>query len=239
MIKEDEQIITFAGGELITLNRKLITEKESNMNDSVLRTKSSQSTRKRCIATVLLLCFSVLFGCGQKTVEIRNTDDGKLRIDEQHEIDFYLGNDEVGVGPITEQCLAIIGDREPDSVETNLMAVGFHGPDDYYEIYNINGVELFLLHYGTEPHRYTALTLIKLDANHVLESGIRIGSTEEELKRAYEGRENFFFFFFEPLSDDDTHMYLLGGEWYERYLISFKVNATTGKIESISYAFDE
>ena len=127
------------------------------------------------LCILFLLCISILFGCGQKTVEIRNTDDGKLRIDEQHIIDFYLGNDEVGADPITEQCLAIIGGREPDSVETNLISVDFNGPEDYYDVYNINGVEIILLHYGTEPHRYTVLTTVNLGANHVLESGVSRG----------------------------------------------------------------
>ena len=97
---------------------------------------------KRWIVVLLLFGISALFGCGQEMTEIRNANDGKLRIDGEREIDFYLGNDEVGADPITEQCLAIIGDRKPDSVETNLIAVDFNGPEDYFEIYNINGVEI-------------------------------------------------------------------------------------------------
>lgn len=185
---------------------------------------------------MLLFGISALFGCGQREVEIRNTDDGKLRIDEENIIDFYLGNDEVGANPITEQCLAIIGDRKPDSVETNLIAVDFNGPEDYFEIYNINGVEIILLHYGTEPHRYTVLTAVNLDANHVLESGIRIGSTEEELKNAYKDRAEFNFE--DHDSDDDMHVYVLYGEWYERYFILFEVDTATGTVESISYDLD-
>ena len=196
----------------------------------------NQSIKKECVAIFLLICILLLFGCGQREVEIRNTDDGKLRIDGEREIDFYLGNDEVGADPITEQCIAIIGDREPDSVETNLISVDFNGPEDYYEIYNINGAEIILLHYGTESHRYTVLTTVNLDPNHVLESGIKIGSTEEELKRAYADRTEFYFE--DHFSDDNTHLYVLYGEWYERYLILFEVDTATGTVESISYDLD-
>ncbi len=194
--------------------------------------------KKRWTAALLLLCISVLFGCGQKTVEIRNANDGIFCIDEQHIIDFYLGNDEVGADPITEQCIAIIGDRKPDSVETNLISVDFNGPDDYYEIYKINGVKIILLHYQTTQGQHTVLTAVMLDANHVLESGIRIGSTEEELKRAYEDKPEFYFESHDAEDDDNTRFYVLYGEWYERYLILFEVNATTGKIVSISYELD-
>lgn len=192
--------------------------------------------KKRWTAALLLLCISVLFGCGQKTVEIRNADDGIFCIDEQHIIDFYLGNDEVGADPITEQCIAIIGDREPDSVETNLISIDFKGPEDYYDIYNINGAEIILLHYGTEPHRYTVLTTVNLGTNHVLESGIRIGSTEEELKSAYKDRAEFYYE--DHYSDDSTHVYVLYGEWYERYLILFEVDTAAGTVKSISYDLD-
>ena len=190
----------------------------------------------RKLGLILFSALLLLTGCGQRTAEIRNTDDGKMRIDEQHEIDFYLGNDEVGANPITEQCLAIIGDWEPDSVETNLIAVDFNESEDYYDIYNINGVEIILLHYGTEPHRYTVLTMVNLDSNHVLESGIKIGSTEEELKRAYSDKPEFYFE--DHYSDDDTHVYVLYGDWFERYLILFEVNTATGRVESISYDLD-
>lgn len=201
-----------------------------------MRRLVSRLIEKRWIAVLLLFGISALFGCGQREVEIHNTNDGKLRIDEENIIDFYLGNDEVGADLITEQCLAIIGDRKPDSVETNLIAVDFNGPEDYFEIYNINGVEIILLHYGTEPHRYAVLTAVNLDANHVLESGIRIGSTEEELKRAYEDSAEFYFE--DHYSDDDSHLYVLYGEWYERYLILFEVDTATGTVESISYDLD-
>ena len=198
----------------------------------------NQSIKKRCVAFFFLMCILLLFGCGQREAEIRNTDDGKLRIDGEREIDFYLGNDEDGADPITEQCIVIIGDREPDSVETNLISVDFNGPEDYYDIYNINGAEIILLHYGTEPHRYTVLTTVNLGANHVLESGIRIGSTEEELKRAYEDKPEFYFESHDAEDDDNTRFYVLYGDWFERYLILFEVNATTGKIVSISYELD-
>ena len=198
----------------------------------------NQSIMKRCVALLLLLCISLLSGCGQKMVEIRNTDDGKLRISEQYEIDFYLGNDEVGASRITEQCLSIIGERKPDSVETNLISVDFNGPDDYYEIYKINGAKIILLHFQTTQGQHTVLTAVMLDANHVLESGIRIGSTEEELKRAYEDKPEFYFESHDAEDDDNTRFYVLYGDWFERYLILFEVNATTGKIVSISYELD-
>ena len=185
---------------------------------------------------LILLAALVLIGCGQKTAEIRNSDDGKLRIDEQHEIDFYLGNDEVGAEPITEQCLAIIGDREPDSVKTDLG--GFNDPRDYLEIYHVNGAEIILLYYETTQGQRTVLQTIDLDANHVLAGGIRIGSTEEALKRAYADRPEYYFSYHDAEDDDDTRYYVLYGDWFERYLILFEVNTATGRVESISYDLD-
>ena len=185
------------------------------------------------LGLILLSALLLLIGCGQKTAVIRNSDDGKLRIDEQHEIDFYLGNDEVGANPITEQCLAIIGDREPDSVKTDLG--GFNDPEDYLEIYRINGAEIILLHYETTQGQRTVLQTIDLDANHVLAGGIRIGSTEEALKRAYADRPEYYFSYHDAEDDDDTRYYVLYGDWFERYLILFEVNTATGRVESISY----
>lgn len=185
---------------------------------------------------LILLAALVLIGCGQKTAEIRNSNDGKLRIDEQHEIDFYLGNDEVGAEPITEQCLAIIGDREPDSVKTDLG--GFNDPRDYLEIYHVNGAEIILLYYETTQGQRTVLQTIDLDANHVLAGGIRIGSTEEALKRAYADRPEYYFSYHDAEDDDDTRYYVLYGDWFERYLILFEVNTATGRVESISYDLD-
>ena len=181
---------------------------------------------------LILLSALLLIGCGRRISEIRNSDDGKLRIDEQHEIDFYLGNDEVGAEPITEQCLAIVGDREPDSVKTD----DFYGPGGYIETYQINGAEIILRHYETTQGQHTVLTAVDLDTSHVLAGGIRIGSTEETLKRAYGDKPEFYFE--DHYSDDDTHVYVLYGEWFERYLILFEVNTATGRVESISYDLD-
>ena len=183
---------------------------------------------------LFLVIALLLIGCGQRTAEIRNSDDGKLRIDERQEIDFYLGNDEVGAEPITAQCLAIVGDREPDSVKTDLG--GFSDPRDYLEIYNINGAEIILLYYETTQGQRTVLQAVNLDANHVLAGGIRLGSTEKALKRAYGDKPEFYFE--DHYSDDDTHVYVLYGEWFERYLILFEVNTATGRVESISYDLD-
>ena len=166
------------------------------------------------------------------STEYRNDDDGKLRIDEQHTIDFYLDSDE-----ITEQCLAVIGDRKPDTVETNLRGIDLT-EDDWMETFQINGVRITLLHYvvhySEKPQQYTLLWSIDLDEGHVLASGIRTGSTEEELKRAYEGK----MYFAEQFSDENTREYILFGDWYERYLICFEVDAKTGIIRGISYDYD-
>ena len=186
----------------------------------------------RKLGLILFSALLLLTGCGQRTAEIRNNDDGKLRIDEQHEIDFYLGNDEVGANPITAQCLAIIGDREPDSVEMD----DYYGPGGYIETYQINGAEIILRHYETTQGQHTVLMAVNLDESHVLASGIRIGSTEEALKRAYGDKPEFYFE--DHYSDDDTHVYVLYGEWFERYLILFEVNTATGRVESISYDLD-
>ena len=186
------------------------------------------------LGLLLLSALLLLTGCGQGTAVIRNSDDGKLRIDEQHEIDFYLGNDEVGAGPITEQCLAIIGDREPDSVETD----DFYGPGGYIENYQINGAEIILLYYETTQGQRTVLQAVNLDANHVLAGGIRIGSTEEALKRAYADRPEYYFRYHDAEDDDDIRYYVLYGDWFERYLILFEVNTATGRVESISYDLD-
>lgn len=183
---------------------------------------------------LVLFAALLLLGCRTKTTEIRNFDDGKLRIDGEHEIDFYLGNDEVGAGPITEQCLAIIGDRKPDSVETDLG--GFHDPGDYLEIYRVNGAEIIFLHYETTQGQGTVLTAVNLDASHVLASGIRIGSTEEALKRAYGDKPEFYFE--DHYSDDNTHVYVLYGDWFERYLIEFLVDTATERITDIDYTLD-
>ena len=190
----------------------------------------------RKLGLLLLSALLFLTGCGQGAAVIRNSDDGKLRIDEQHEIDFYLGNDEVGAEPITEQCLAIIGDREPDSVKTDLG--GFNDPRDYLEIYHVNGAEIILLYYETTQGQRTVLQTIDLEANHVLASGIRIGSTEEALKRAYADRPEYYFRYHDAEDDDDIRYYVLYGDWFERYLILFEVNTATGRVESISYDLD-
>lgn len=188
----------------------------------------------------------VLLGCGrqdmivhnddgeQKTV-IRNADDGKLRIDEQREIDFYLGNDEEGPDAITQQCLALIDDQEPVDVKPydNLLS----GKGEVYS-YSICDLCIRIDHYGTENEQ-TVLSCIDLGPSHALASGIRVGSTEEELKRCYENNADAAFW----MSDDGidrngwTYYYLLG-DWFERYLILFEVDANTGVITGISYDLD-
>lgn len=181
---------------------------------------------------LVLFAALLLLGCRTKTTEIRNFDDGKLRIDGEHEIDFYLGNDEVGANPITEQCLAIIGDREPDSVEMD----DYYGPGGYIETYQINGAEIILRHYETTQGQHTVLMAVDLEENHVLASGIRIGSTEEALKRAYGDKPEFYFE--DHYSDDNTHVYVLYGDWFERYLIEFLVDTATERITDIDYTLD-
>jgi len=191
---------------------------------------------KRKSLLCLLLCASILFGCKNGATEIQNSDDGILRIDEEHSINFYLENDTVGVDSITEQCLTIIGDQAPNSIQADLLGIGFQA-DDFLNTYYLNGAEIIILHYGTEPDRYTLLWEINLGSNHVLASGIRIGSTEDELKRCYGDNKDLFFE--DPLIEStESRFYDLYGEWYERYLILFEVDAETGLITSISYEFD-
>ena len=95
-----------------------------------------------CICIVLLL----LPGCREKVTVVQNEDDGQLRLDEQHTIDFYLGNEEAGADPITEQCIGIIGSREPDAVEDQEWA-----PGSVAYTYHINGATIRILQYGEAP----------------------------------------------------------------------------------------
>ena len=217
-----------------------------------------QIVKKTLTMTLAAVCLFVGFGCAVErndpsvgtgnvtaalyeaetgSTDYRNDDDGKLRIDEQHTIDFYLDNESL----ITEQCLAVIGDRKPDTVETNLRGIDVT-EDDWMETFQINGVRITLLHYVVhyteKPQQYTLLWSIDLDEGHVLASGIRIGSTEEELKRAYEGKTDGRLWLAEWFSDENTREYILFGDWYERYLIFIEVDAKTGIICGISYDYD-
>ncbi len=177
---------------------------------------------------IFILLF-LLLGCRDKVVEVRNEDDGRLRIDEQHTIDFYHDLLAEEGNPIVEQCLQLIGNREPDEVSS--MESEDHLPSDHLCIYTVNGAKIMLLEYGIEPHRYTSLWAIDLGPNHILSSGIRIGSTEDELKRCYEDYDFH-------LIDNGKRMYALYGPWYERYLILFEIDDTTDRITRISYELD-
>lgn len=187
--------------------------------------------RKTLFSSVILLLVSLL-GCRSQAAEIRNTDDGKLRIDEQSCVDFYLENDNEGADPTTRQCLAIIGDQKPESVEAieGVTSGGLY-------TYHVSGTKIRILRYETETRVREVLEGIDLDANHILSSGIRIGSTEEELKRVYDGNQEYFFRDYD-MGGSDTRFYVLYGDWYERYLILFEVDATTGVITDISYELD-
>lgn len=184
------------------------------------------------LLAALGLC--ALLGC-RETAVIQNTDDGKLRIDADHVVDFYLGNDEVGAEPIEAQCMEIIGNREPD-VKMDLCDVAFHGPEDYFAIYRANGTEITIVHYWNTAGEQTSLYEIALDEHHALASGIRIGSTEDELRRAYDNEPGFRLD--EHMNDDETRWYVLYGDWYERYPILFEVDASEGLITGIYYELD-
>ena len=178
---------------------------------------------------LVLLAVLFLFGCRNKTVEVQNEDDGRLRIDEQHTIDFYHDLLAEEGNPIVEQCLQLIGNREPDEVSS--MESEDHLPGDCLRIYTVNGAKIMLWEYGIEPNRYTSLWAIDLGPNHVLSSGIRVGSTEDELKRCYEGYDFH-------LIDNGVRMYALYGPWYERYPILFEIDDTSDRITRIDYELD-
>ena len=176
----------------------------------------------------MLLLF---IGCREKAVPVQNEDDGQLRLDEQHTIDFYLGNEEAGADPITEQCIGIIGSREPDAVEDQEWA-----PGSVAYTYHINGATIRILQYGEAPAQEMVLLDIGLGENHVLQSGIRIGSTEAELKQSYEDKPEFDFHGYDV--DETLRVYVLYGPWCERYLILFEVDAKTGRIMAMDYELD-
>lgn len=179
------------------------------------------------LIVLLLLC-----GCREKVVPVRNEDDGRLRLDEQHTVDFYRGNDAEGADPITAQCLAILGDRKPASVKP---ADGWEfGPGAEIALYHVNGADVRILRYGAEEQ---LLLDIVLGENHVLSGGVRIGSTEAELLESYGDWPEFCPDPYD-IYDDGVRAYVLYGPWYERYLILFEVDAATGKITGISYEYD-
>lgn len=180
-----------------------------------------------CICIVLLL----LPGCREKVTVVQNEDDGRLRLDEQHTIDFYLGNEEAGADPITEQCIGIIGRREPDAMEDQEWP-----PGSVAYAYHINGAAIRILQYGEAPAKKMVLLDIGLGGNHVLQSGIHIGSTEAELKQSYEDKPDFYFHGYDV--DDGLRAYVLYGPWYEKYLILFEVDPETGRITGIDYELD-
>ena len=178
------------------------------------------------IALVLLL-----FGCRDRAVEVRNEDDGRLRLDETHTVDFYRGNDAKGADPITDQCLAVLEGKKPESVKA---AEGWEfGPGSEIALYHVNGATVRMLRYGDGDQ---VLLDVELGGNHVLSGGIRVGSTEEELLESFENRATFDFHGYDL--EGDTRAYVLYGPWYERYLIFFEVDAATGRITSTSYELD-
>lgn len=182
----------------------------------------------------LLILMVLLAGCRDRLVTVQNEDDGKLRIDEQHTIDFYLGSEEAGTDPIAEQCLQMMGDRKPDEVKK--MEGWDSLPDEYLHTYRLNGASIRIAHSGAEMDERDVLWSIELGQNHILSSGVRIGSTEEELKKAYEGKPGFDFYGYDV--DDQLRVYVLYGPWYERYLILFEVDARIGRITGIDYELD-
>ncbi len=181
------------------------------------------------------LCILILLlfmpGCREKTVTVQNEDDGKLRIDKQHTVDFYLGSEEAGVDPITEQCLQMIGNGEPDEMDDQEWP-----PGGTVLTYHINGAAFRILEYGEEPDREKVLMAIALGENHKLQSGIHIGSTEAELKHSYEGRPTVDLHGYDV--NNELRVYVLYGPWYERYLILFEVDVGTGRIIGIDYELD-
>lgn len=184
--------------------------------------------RRACVAAALILL--LLAGCGNRVIQVQNEDDGRLRLDKQHIVDFYLGNDTEGADPITDQCLAILSDRTPESVQDG---DGWY-PGATIALYCVNGATIRILRYGEGQQ---ILLDIELGKNHVLSNGIRVGSTEAELLESYGDWPEFYP---DPLDiyDDNVLAYVLYGPWYERYLILFEVDAVAGQITSISYEFD-
>ena len=175
------------------------------------------------LAVLLLL----LFGCRERAVQVQNEDDGRLRLDEGQTIDLYYDD----ADPITAQCLAILGDRTPELVKEQDWA-----PGSVAYTYRINGADIRILEYGDEPDREKVLLDVFLGKNHALQSGVRIGSTQAELKKAYEGRPDLTFYGYDV--DEKMRVYVLYGPWCERYLILFEVDPQTGRIVGIDYELD-
>ncbi len=176
-----------------------------------------------CICIVLLL----LCGCREKVVEVQNEDDGRLRLDGERVIDFYPDS----AKEITEQCLAILGDRKPELVQDQDWA-----PGSVAYTYRINGAAIRILAYGEGSDWEKVLLDVDLCENHALQSGVRVGSTETELKKAYEGRPEVYFHGYAV--DETLRVYVLYGPWCERYLILFEVDAKTGRITAMDYELD-
>lgn len=186
--------------------------------------------RVRILSLVLLLL--LITGCGDRVVEVKNEDDGRLRLDETHTVDFYLGNDTEGADPITDQVLAALAGTKPESVKA---AQGWEfGPDAEIALYRLNGAQIRILRYGAGER---VLLDIELGQNHVLSGGVRIGSTEAELRASYGDWPEFCPDPYD-IYDEGVRAYVLYGPWYEYYLILFEVDAATGRITSISYELD-
>ena len=187
--------------------------------------------RRNRVFPVMALILLLLAGCRDKVIEVQNEVDGRLSLDETHTVDFYLGNDTEGTDPITDQCLAVLEGKKPESVKA---AEGWEfGPGAEIALYRVNGAAIRILKHATGK----LLLDIELGENHVLSGGVRIGSTEEELLESYGDWPEFCPDPYD-IYDDGVRAYVLYGPWYGRYLILFEVDAAAGKITSISYEFD-
>ena len=184
--------------------------------------------RIRLLSLALLLL--LLMGCGDRVAEVQNEDDGRLRLDEAHTIDFYQDGEE-GSDRIAAQCLDVLSGVKPESVKT---AQGWEfGPDAEIALYRLNGAQIRILRYGAGER---VLLDIELGQNHVLSGGVRVGSTEAELLASYGDRPHFSH---NPYYEDrTTRVYVFYGSWSEYYLILFEVDAAAGRITSISYELD-
>lgn len=187
--------------------------------------KNKSDLNRICLFPMLFLL--LLIGCREKAVPVQNEDDGRLRLDGEHVIDFYHDD----AAPITAQCLAILGDREPELVKEQDWA-----PGSVAYTYHVNGAEIRILEYGEGSDREKVLLDVELGENHALQSGVRVGSTEAELKKAYEGKPEFDFHGYDV--DKDLRVYVLYGPWYEKYLILFEVDPAAGRIQAMDYELD-
>ena len=177
---------------------------------------------------VPLIVLLLLIGCREKVVPARNEDDGRLRLDGERVIDFYPDSAE----EITDQCLAILGDRKPELVQDQDWA-----PGTVAYTYHINGAAIRILAYGEGSDWDKVLLDVDLGENHALQSGVRIGSTEAELLESYGDWPEFCPDPYD-IYDDGVRAYVLYGPWYERYLILFEVDAKTGRIMAMDYELD-